>query len=67
MKMTTFRYERPTVEDHHRFCANKNGEDVAILLREVDEGAREVSDIEIWEGAYPAKARRPGREVAGSD
>ena len=65
--MATFRYESPTVEDHHRFRANKNGEDVPILLREVDEGAREVSDIEIGEGADPAKARRAGRKVARSD
>ena len=65
--MATFRYESPTVEDHHRFRANKNGEDVPILLREVDEGAGEVPDIQIGEGAYPAKARRARREVAVSD
>ena len=45
--MTTFRNEGPTVEDHHGFCANKDGEDVAVLLGEVDEGAGEVSDIQI--------------------
>ena len=65
--MTTFRYESPTVENHHRFGANKDGKDIAILLREVDEGAREVSDIEIGEGAYPAKAGRARREVTRSD
>ena len=65
--MTTFRNEGPTVEDHHGFCANKDGEDVAVLLGEVDEGAGEVSDIQIRKGAYPAKARRTRREIARSN
>ena len=65
--MTTFRYEVPTVEDYHRFCAYKDGEDVTVLLGEVDEGTREVSDIQIRKGSYPAKARRTRREIARSN
>ena len=61
-----FLYHLKAVENNNRCATNKNRENVAMLLFQLNEGFTQVPDIQIREGAEESDAGGTRREVAGS-